>query len=186
MSHGESARRTGGIRPRRHPARGRFLAHVHSLTCVFIPSCLDHTRAQVLYIPTYWHHFIVSMGTNIQCNSRSGRHWTKELPYILEGQMKHCAPFSFCTDDSNCAFDTVCQHEGVKIPPDVPGGENLGRCLFQVGEVCGGPSSCATGICAGAAFNGGVDTCRLAAGKSCSLDGQCESNLCRNYICISV
>ena len=26
-----------------------------------------------LYIPTYWHHYIVSLNVNFQCNTRSGR-----------------------------------------------------------------------------------------------------------------
>lgn len=26
----------------------------------------------VLYIPHYWFHYIISLGTNYQCNSRSG------------------------------------------------------------------------------------------------------------------
>jgi hypothetical protein len=30
------------------------------------------TAGQMLYIPTYWNHYIISMGTNIQCNTRSG------------------------------------------------------------------------------------------------------------------
>ena len=26
-----------------------------------------------LYVPTYWHHYIVSLNVNFQCNTRSGR-----------------------------------------------------------------------------------------------------------------
>jgi hypothetical protein len=28
---------------------------------------------EVLYIPSFWFHYIVSLGTSMQCNSRSGR-----------------------------------------------------------------------------------------------------------------
>jgi hypothetical protein len=27
---------------------------------------------EVLYLPSYWMHFIVSLGTSVQCNARSG------------------------------------------------------------------------------------------------------------------
>jgi len=36
------------------------------------------TPGTVLYIPAYWNHFIVSLNTNIQCNTRSG------LPFNMD------------------------------------------------------------------------------------------------------
>ena len=30
------------------------------------------SAGQVLYVPSYWFHYIVSLGQSAQCNSRSG------------------------------------------------------------------------------------------------------------------
>ena len=54
------------------------------------------------------------------------------------------------------------------------------RCPRSQGHIC------ETGICAGAEHSDdGYDTCRIAGGSECSSDSQCESDLCRNFVCIS-
>ena len=133
---------------------------------------------QVLYVPTYWHHFIVSMGTTIQCNSRSGHDWPRELPHVFD-QMKHCMGNNYCRDARDCTSGGVCVPS--PRPPDDTAVSALGRCMWPVGAPCKSGGSCATGVCARA--GPGRRTCRLGAGAACASDDECASGRCGNRVC---
>ena len=161
------------------------LASARALEVVLSPG-------QVLYLPALWNHFIVSLNSSVQCGARSAHDWDKEMALFYKDDLKRCSwpPLRPCRTDDDCV-GARCLPKGLAHRSDSSldsSSSSSMLCHLRVGQRC--PRSqghiCETGICAGAEHSDdGYDTCRIAGGSECSSDSQCESDLCRNFVCIS-
>ena len=62
----ETILKEGQVEAPAAPLRRGLRAHTHTLTHAVRRAC------QVLFVPSYWIHYIVSLDTSVQCNCRSG------------------------------------------------------------------------------------------------------------------
>lgn len=71
------------------PASFPSLAHAKAIDVVLQPG-------DVLYLPAFWFHYIVSLDTNVQCNTRSG------TPDLHTEDIRQCG-FSVSVTEGVCA-----------------------------------------------------------------------------------
>jgi hypothetical protein len=71
------------------PASFASLQHAQAIEVILEPG-------DVLYLPAFWFHYIVSLGTNIQCNTRSG------TPDLHTDDIRRCGFSVSVTEGGRC------------------------------------------------------------------------------------